>query len=33
MVRFTEAVTHYHDDAGPKIRPARGAWARGQTLQ
>jgi len=24
--RLKEAVTHYRDDAGPKIRPARGAW-------
>ena len=30
--RLKEAVTHYRDDAGPKIRPARGAWGRGQTL-
>jgi len=26
--RLKEAVTHYRDDAGPKIRPARGAWGR-----
>ena len=31
--RLKEAVTHYRDDAGPKIRPARGAWGRGQTLR
>lgn len=31
--RLKEAVTHYRDEAGSKIRPARGAWGRGQTLQ
>ena len=30
--RLKDAVTHYRDEAGPKIRPARGAWGRGQTL-
>jgi len=31
--RLKEAVTHYCDEAGPKIRPARGAWTGGQTLR
>jgi len=31
--RLKEAVTHYRDEAGPKIRPARGAWTGGQTLR
>ncbi|OYR51584.1 hypothetical protein DJ74_03610 [Halorubrum sp. Ea8] len=33
LERLKEAVTHYRDDAGPKIRPARGAWGRGQTFR
>ena len=31
--RLKDAETQYRDDAGPKIRPARGAWGYGQTLQ
>ena len=31
--RLKEAMTHYRDEAGPKIRPARGAWMGGQTLR
>jgi len=31
--RLKEAVTHYRDEAGPKIRPARGAWGKGKTLR
>ena len=31
--KLKDAMTHYRDDAGPKIRPARGAWGRGQTLR
>ncbi|MWV63297.1 hypothetical protein GRS48_00415 [Halorubrum sp. JWXQ-INN 858] len=31
--RLKDAMTHYRDNAGPKIRPARSAWGRGQTLQ
>ncbi|SNR58999.1 DUF7845 domain-containing protein [Halorubrum vacuolatum] len=31
--RLKDAETHYRDEAGPKIRPARGAWGRGQTLR
>ncbi|MDZ5810054.1 hypothetical protein U4E84_01625 [Halorubrum sp. AD140] len=31
--RLKESVTHYRDEAGPKIRQARGAWTGGQTLQ
>ncbi|GAA0515079.1 hypothetical protein SAMN04488066_10346 [Halorubrum aquaticum] len=30
--RLKEAETHYRDDAGPKIRPARGAWGVGRKL-
>ncbi|RAW46888.1 hypothetical protein DQW50_00395 [Halorubrum sp. 48-1-W] len=30
--RLKEAETHYRDDAGPKIRTARGAWGVGRKL-
>ncbi|ELZ47011.1 hypothetical protein C464_10159 [Halorubrum coriense DSM 10284] len=31
--RLKEAVSHYRDASGPKIRPVRSAWGKGQTLR